>query len=304
MANGPHSADVAQRYILQMMKANGAEEELDEIFKTSEGYNGTEEWSVGEVFDEDTIENFEEEGLDFDWLGTPDYGFKAVEEIYGVIDTTVDSNNGGKNKRLEGLRALGIGFEFPVDGRTQRNWIKNYRDAGLIIQDDEIEVDSEDGSLENIRPSPEGTVFLNTDPREYFFEDIGVENVGEVYRDFSTKKLGDGGEPTGQKLEAFFLYGTGMDYEEVSEATGMAPRTIKSFAYKMREDHGLLSENHRFTPEGYEFALMVLDQMDRLEEATESRVAAHYNGWEEVDPDEFEGNNYMAQALKSKYLGN
>jgi hypothetical protein len=48
----------------------------------------------------------------------------------------------------------------------------------------------------------------------------------------------------------------------------------------------------------------VLDQMDRLEEATESRVAAFYDGWDEVEPASFEGNSYMAQALKQESFSN
>jgi hypothetical protein len=305
MGNGPHCADVAQRYILQTMLTGGLDEDLENAVDPSHTHDGMEEWSIGEVFEDEVLTDFKTDRFKYPRLENPDYGFRALDEVYGAVDTTIDTNSGERNKRLEGLRALRTGFEFPVEGRTMRDWIQNYREAGLIIQEeDEIQVDPETSAVENVKPSPEGHVFLETDPRDYFFKGIGVENVGEVYRDLTTKKLGENGEPTGQKLEALFLYAAGLGHSEVSQATGLTYGTTKNFAYTMKDDHDLLTDNYRLTPEGFEFANMVLDQMDRLEEATESRVAAFYDGWDEVEPASFEGNSYMAQALKQESFSN
>jgi len=297
MANGPHSADDAQRYILQTMRSLAPEEFEHEVDHT-ESFNGTEEWSAGEVFENGVLKEFDEEEPEtID--ETPEYGFKALDQIYGVIDTTKDSQGG--YKRLEGLRALKTGWEFPVQGRTQRDWIQNFREAGLIWEeDDTIEMNLDTGAIDNIRPSPEGEVFLDTDPRNYFFIELGVENVGEVYRELSTRKMSD--EPTGQKLEALFLYAGGLSHSEVSEATGMARSTARNFAQNMNERHGVLSEDYRLTQEGYEFANMVLDQMDRLEYATNDRVNALYDNWEDVEPEDFGGNGYVARAMKQRKI--
>jgi hypothetical protein len=278
MANGPHSSDVAQRYILQEMKAVGAEAELDDVMDISSSHDGRFEWSIGEVFEDSVLRDFDAEEHRDEALEEPGYGLKALDGIYGVVETTSDGN-----KRLEGLRALDIGWDFPVDGRTARDWKKNYRDAGLIDADENV--------------TPEGRVFLDTDPRDYELEDVGVENVGEVYRDLATKKVGESGEPTGQKLEALFLYGSGMSHRDVSRATGLSYSTVKNFAYSAR-DHGILADSYRLTPEGFEFANMVMDQLDRLEAATRERIEREHGG--ELSPgdlEEFDGNGYMARAL-------
>ncbi|MFB6190696.1 MAG: hypothetical protein ABEJ91_03945 [Candidatus Nanohaloarchaea archaeon] len=278
MANGPHCSDAAQRYILQEMKAVGAEAELGDVTDASSSHNGDFEWSIGEVFQDSVLRDFDPEEHRGQDLRKPEYGLRALDDVYGVVETTSDGN-----KRLEGLRALDIGWDFPVDGRTARDWKKNYRDAGLIDAEENV--------------TPEGRVFLDTDPRDYHLEDTGVEDVGEVYRDLATKKVGDGGEPTGQKLEALFLYGSGMSHRDVSRATGLAYSTAKNFAYSA-QDHGILSDSYRLTPRGFEFASMVVDQLDRLEAATERRIDEEHGG--ELSPgeiDDFRGNGYMARAL-------
>ncbi|WP_414837237.1 hypothetical protein ACK3SF_03125 [Candidatus Nanosalina sp. VS9-1] len=280
MANGPHSADVAQRYILQAMRATGLAEKVTELMERPHTHNGMEEWSIGEVFEDEVLRGFDPQDFQDEALEMPDYGFRALDQIYGSIDTTSDGN-----KRLEGLRALDIGWDFPVEGRTERDWKQNYREAGLT--------DNVDGELQVSR---EGQVFLNTDPRDYELDGVGVEDVGEVYRDLTTKKLDE--DVSGRKLEALFMYGAGMTHREVSDATGLTYGTTKNFAYAMKDDHDLLTDNYRLTPEGFEFANMVLDQLDLLEEATEARVQEEYGAWSDVDPSDFGGNEYMAQALK------
>lgn len=285
MANGPHSADAAQRYILQVLRAHDRAEQFDEIFNVSEGHNGRTEWSIGEVFDDEVLRGFEQEITDTG--GQPDYGFRALDEIYGTIENTSDGNN-----RIEGLRAIRNQDDFPVSGRTERDWKQNYREAGLTSEnDDELEV------------TPEAEVFLDTEPSGQEFDEIDIDNIGSIYRDLTTKKLGEKGVPTGQKLEALFLYGAGMGHRDVSEETGLTYSTTKNFAYCMRDDHGLLTDNYRLSPEGFEFANMVLDQMNLLEEATVERVDDNYDGdWSSVDPDEFDGNSYMVQALKERVV--
>jgi hypothetical protein len=277
MANGPHSSDIVQTYILQAMRSTASQQDFEDVIDLSHSHDGEIEWSIGEVFHDSVLKEFdngESWGESFD---TPDYGLKALDQIYGLLDTTSEGN-----KRLEGLRALDIGWDFPVDGRTKRDWIRNYRTAGLVDDDEEV--------------TPEGRIFLETDPRDYELEGIGVEDVGEVYRDLNTRKL-SGDEPTGQRLEAIFFYGGGMDHTEVSDATGMAYRTTKKTAYDLR-DAGVLTDSYILTPEGYEFANMVMDQLDRLEEATENRVERQLDGdWSTFEEGSFEGNDYMARAI-------
>lgn len=283
MAKGPHSSDAAQRYILQALKARKDAERFDEIFDISDSHNGREEWSIGEVFEDKVLMEFEGQTKGTERL--PDYGFKALDNIYGVIEHTSDGNN-----RLEGLRTIASGDEFPVSGRTERDWKQNYREAGLV-----------DDNAETFDVTPEGEVFLDTHPSGYEFDDLDIDDVGSIYRDLTTKKIGDKDDPTGQKIKAFFLYGAGMNHTDVSEETGLTYSTTKNFAYSMKDDHGLLTDNYRLSPEGFEFANMMLDQMDLLEEVTDERVQDEYDGdRSSIDPKSFEGNNYMAQTLNNR----
>lgn len=284
MAKGPHSADAAQRYILQALRAHSKAEKFDEVFDISEPHNGREEWSIGEVFDEEVLSEFEEDVKDTQ--EHPDYGFRALDDIYGVIEDTSDGNN-----RLEGLRTIRNGDDFPVSGRTERDWKQNYREAGLLTENNDDDLDV----------TPEAEIFLETDPSGREFDELDINDVGSIYRDLTSKKLGENGEPTGQKIEALFLYGAGMGHTDVSEETGLTYSTTKNFAYRMRDEHRLLTDNYRLSPEGFEFANMILDQMDQLEKATENRVNDEYDGdWSAVDLESFEGSSYMAQALKQR----
>lgn len=66
----------------------------------------------------------------------------------------------------------------------------------------------------------------------------------------------------------------------------------------MRDYHSVLSDNYRLTPEGFEFANMMLDQLDRLEEATRQRVEHEHGGeLSQEDLENFDSNGYMARAL-------
>lgn len=197
----PHSSDAAQRYILKEMKSAGAEAELEDVVDISASHGGQCEWGVGEVFEDSVLKEFDVGEHQDDVLEEPAYGLKALGDVYGVIEMTSDGNN-----RLEGLRALDIGWDFPVDGRTARDWKENYRDAELFDMGGRV--------------TPEGKVFLDTDSRDYELENVGVESLGEVYRDLTTKKVGDRDRPTGQKLEALFLYSAGMSHRDVGETTG------------------------------------------------------------------------------------
>lgn len=261
------------------MRAVGAGAELREVTDFSSSHDGEFEWSVGEVFRDSVLRDFDAKGHRDYPLEEPEYGLRALDDIYSIIETTSDGS-----KRLEGLRALDIGWDFPVDGRTAREWKKNYRDTGLLDREGEV--------------TPEDRVFLDTDPRNYQLEGVGVEDVGEVYRDLTTKKVGENRAPTGQKLEALFLYSTGMSHKDVSRATGLAYRTVKSFAYTMRDEHGILTNSYRLTHEGFEFANMVMDQLDGLEAATEERIdEEHGDDLRVADLEDFRGNGYMARAL-------
>jgi|GEM_PF-2550904 len=285
MAKGPYSSDVVQRYILQALKARKDAERFNDVFDITHSHNGREEWSIGEVFDDNVLMEFETGSNEIDTF--PDYGFKAMDSIYGVIEHTSDGND-----RLEGLRAIENGNKFPVSGRTERDWKQNYSEAGLI---------NDDG--ETLDVTSEAEVFLDTEPSGREFDEIDIDDVGSIYRDLTTKKLGDKGEPTGQKIKALFLYGAGMGHRDVSEETGLTYSTTKNFAYIMKDDHGLLTDNYRLSPEGFEFANMMLDQMDQLEEATKERVDSDYGSdWTKVDPEEFDGSSYMVDALKQRVV--
>lgn len=121
MANGPHSSDIVQTYILQAMRSNAAREDFEDVIDLSHSHDGEVEWSIGEVFHDGVLQDFDTGEDSDEVLDAPGYGLKALDQVYGVLDTT-----SAENKRLEGLRALEIGWDFPVEGRTEGT---GYRDT-------------------------------------------------------------------------------------------------------------------------------------------------------------------------------
>jgi hypothetical protein len=259
MAKGPKCADEAQRYILQAMKTVESAETYGEIVDTDQSYDGAEEWSIGSVFNGENLEMFGE-GFEIDEKG--DRMLRRLDEAYNVVRNT----NAGpvSYSKLDGLKAFSDDYdaEMPTDNRkTRNNWVSDYIDAGLV----DLEV-----SKSGLKPQEEGTLteagemMIETTERldEIVFEDLEMD-AGDAYRVLGTQGHSSGKQDTGGKVEAFFLYGAGMNHSEVSRQTGTPSSTVRSMAETM-EDQGLFTESYMWSPEGRDFADMMLQQMDQV----------------------------------------
>ena len=276
MAFGPHCADNVQRYILQTISRNEATKiDFDTITDPSQQFNGQEEWSVGEVFDDEVLRTFEQPEIEIEG---PAIGFRALDQVYDALETT---HNG--NKKLEGLRAIDIGWDVPFgeDSKTWWKWRKGYREAGLIDDNDEL--------------TPEGDIFLQTDPRGYDLDNVSIEDVGQVYNALVTSGYKDNPEHNGRKIEALFLYGGGLNHKQVSNEAGIDEGTLR-YTTDQLKDVGILTDDYMLTPEGYEFGQMVLDQIGQLRAVTEQRLEDNFSYSQEA-LEGFEGNPYMAESL-------
>lgn len=274
MAFGPYCADTVQRYILQTLNDHKISKlDFDELINPERSFNGQEKWSVGEVFDDEALQTFDETELE-----RPENGLRALDQIYDALKTTQKNN-----KKLEGLRAMKIGWDLPFEegSKTHWKWCKQYREAGLIDDNDEL--------------TPEASIFLETDPRGYKFDNIGVEDVGEVYKTLVTSDYNDTDKHNGRKIEALFLYGGGLNHKQVSEEVGIHESTLRHTTEQL-EDMGILTQDYMLRQEGYEFGQMVIDQLEGLIQVTSERLEENsitdYDGL-----DNFEGNVYMAKSL-------
>lgn len=285
MAEGPHSSDVVHRYLQQVMETVYPTSEAAEVL-SDDAFSGEETWEVEDV----ELSNLMEDRANGEnVLRKPTYGFQALDQIFGAVKTT---QNG--NKKLEGLRAFRIPWDTPIDqeGRSWGYWTEEYDNAGLI---------PEQGSTHDVDPTPEGDIFLDIDPRQYDTKDIGVEEIGEFYKTLSSQGYGTSKENNGRKVEAFFLYGAGLEHTEISNRTGIPESTARSMAGKL-QDMGLMRSDYRLTEDGEKLGEMMLDQIDALETATVDRVEEEYGSWSGLDVSEFAGNPYMAEALRSRHV--
>lgn len=289
--NGPENADQAQLEMLRNIRMAFPEDEVDFIEGLDRSEDGEMSWeNVREVFSDEAL--MEADTRDLDSENPVDGEFKALDQVYDAIKTTYHGN-----KKLEGLRTFRIGWDAPVGDESFKKWKQDYRDAGLISGDELTE---------------EGGYFLDNDPRDYDFDVIDNETVGEAFREFSTQGYGDSEPHSGRKIEAFFLYGTGLGHAEVAEQVDMAESTLRDTVERLEAGDGLgLLEaekdyenpdtaEYSFTDDGQEFGRMMLDHAQALRDLTTERFNSDYEAPEKVDIAYFDGNQVMAENLKQQ----
>lgn len=287
--NGPENADQAQLEMLRNIRMASPNEEPEFVEGQDRSEDGEMSWeNVRAVFSNEAL--MEADTRDLDSEDTVDGEFKALDHVYDAIKTTYHGN-----KKLEGLRTFRIGWDSPVGDESFKKWKQDYRDAGLISGDELTD---------------EGEYFLDNDPRAYDFDVIDNQKVGQAFREFSTQGYGDSEPHSGKKIEAFFLYGTGLGHAEVAEQVGMAESTLRDTVERLERDEGLgllqVERDHKnpdtaeysFTDDGQEFGRMMLDHAQALRDFTTERFNSDYEAPEEVNPEYFDGNRVMAENLK------
>ncbi|MEF8880728.1 MAG: hypothetical protein V5A72_02785 [Candidatus Nanohaloarchaea archaeon] len=228
MANGVHSSDIVHMYLSRVA------EEIIELNYTdiSNGcdFDGDLTYSgdidIGAALEEDRDYN---PAVDFDGP------FAELDDTYSVLSTTASGN-----QRVEGLDAVNIGWDAPVEGRTWRDWKQNYREEGLTE------------GIKTPSVTDKGEIFL--DKR---IDDI---DTGEFYRALSTK----GSSNSGKKIKALILQPSGLTHNEISKITGMPKRTVTS-TFSDLEDIGVLNDDQELTNLGKEGVELIKYQLEGLE---------------------------------------
>lgn len=258
----PKCSDVAQRYILQQMRNNVPAGFHPDITDPDKSYDGEEEWSIGSVFDDGALRDFEDEEKEFE-------GYEHALEVFGELDEVYDAikitdSGGSSYDKLEGLKAFSDSYDadMPTDNkRTRSNWIQSYKDAGLLEEDAGATKPGPDKEAVTERGHAfiETTEALNRD----VFHGLGIE-AGDFYRKMFTQGYGDSESHTGDKIQAFFLFSGGMNPYEVSRDLDVPESTVRRMADYL-EQEGLFTGNNMFTPEGRDLAETVLHQLDDAE---------------------------------------
>jgi len=290
MATGPKCADEAQRYILQITKSRDLEDSYSPVFDPEESYDGETEWSIGSIFDDGNLREFEdEEGLDEETEEIALETFRNLDEAYDALKTT----NGGRTsyEKLEGLKAFSDDYdgEIPTDNRrTRSNWVEQYRDAGLV----DIFVDrTERRPQDHGELTERGQAFVESTEAldERVFSDLDID-AGDFYRKMFTQGYGDRESHSGEKVQAFFLYGSGMGHSEVADELEVPETTVRDMANYLSEA-GVFTEDYMFTPEGRGVADEMLCQLEvvRPEEFDGGTVETDLG----QDEDEFFGDDGM-----------
>ena len=262
MATGPKCADEAQLYILQVMNSADLDESYSSVFDPDQSYDGQEEWSIGSVFSDGNLREFEQETENEEIEDTALETFQNLDEAYDAIKTT----NGGSPSysKLEGLKAFSDRYdaEIPTDNKkTRSNWVQDYRDAGLI----DIDVNKSSS-----RPEKEGELTERGISLIESTEDLdervfsGLEpDAGEFYRKMFTQGYGDREKHSGEKIQAFFLYGGGMGHTQVADELEAPESTVRGLAEYL-SDAGIFTDDYMFTPEGRDLAGHMLEQLDAV----------------------------------------
>ncbi|AOV94982.1 hypothetical protein AQV86_03595 [Nanohaloarchaea archaeon SG9] len=290
MATGPKCADEAQRYILQIAQSRNFDDSYSPVFDPEDSYDGDAEWSIGSVFDDGNLREFEnEQELDEETEEIALDTFRNLDEAYDALKTT--DSGGTSYDKLEGLKAFSDNHdaEMPTDNRrTRSNWVKGYRNAGLI----DISVDKTDrrpqdhGKLtERGEAVLESTEILG----DRVFSGLDVE-TGDFYRKMFTQGYGDRKGHSGKKIQAFFLYGSGMGHSEVADELEFPETTVRDMADYLAEA-GVFTEDYMFSPEGRGLADEILRQLEavRPEEFEGGAVETELG----QDEDEFFGDDGM-----------
>lgn len=286
--NGPENADQAQLEMLRNIRMAFPDEEIEFISAQERSDDGEMSWeNVRAVFSDEALIEFDTTDVETQAV---DGEFQALDQVYDALKTTYHGN-----MKLEGLRTFRIGWDAPVGDESFSKWKQDYRDAGLVHE----------GEL-----TREGEYFLDNDPRAYEFDVIDNQAVGEAFRELSTQGYGDSQPHTGKKIEAFFLYGTGLGHSAIAEKVDISESTLRDTVNRLEAENGLgLLENEKgyenpdsaeysFTEDGREFGRMMLDHAQALRDFTTERFNSQYQDPDHVDPEYFKGNRLMAENLK------
>lgn len=260
MATGPKCADEAQRYILQKIRDAVPDNKYSEIIDPDRTYDGEEEWSIGSVFDDGNLREFDDDEEDYEQAVEI---FEELDKVYDAIKTT--RSGGASYDKLKALKAFSHRYdaEIPTDNKSTRHkWVQQYGDAGLldISSDKTGRKPQHQGVL-----TEHGEAFINTTEalNEQVFSNLNID-TGDFYRKMFTQGYGDREAHSGDKIQAFFLYGAGMNHSEVSQDLDVPETTVRDMANYL-EDKGLFTEDNMFTPEGRGLAEFVLCQLDDAE---------------------------------------
>lgn len=228
MANGVHSSDIVQRYLSRVA------EEIKELNYTDTSRDCNFDGKLTYSGDID-IETALEENRNY--TDPPDFDrpFSELDDIYSVLSTTAQGN-----QRLEGLNAVVIGWDSPVEGRTWRDWKQKYREKGLIE------------GMESPSVTEKGELFLD--------KRIDGIDTGEFYRALTTK----GSSNSGKKIKALILQPSDLTHKEISEITGMPKRTVTSTLSDL-QDIEVLKDDQELTNRGKEGIELIKYQVEGLD---------------------------------------
>jgi len=254
MATGPKCADKVQNYIMQTMRNHVSGDLYDEIVSTDSSYNGEEEWSIGSVFEDRNLKFSEH---DDEITPKAQDSFRSLDKAYDAIKDT--KSGGASYSKLEGLKAFGdYDVEMPTDNRkTRNNWVQDYKEAGLV----DVDLDKSDTRPQDVGELTEiGEMMIQTteELENDIFEGLDMD-VGQAYRKLSTQGYGSTEANNGTRIQAFFMYGSGMGHTSIGRETGSSVSTVRTMAEELEGD--LLTEDNMWTPEGRDFANVVLEQI-------------------------------------------
>jgi len=228
MANGVHSSDIVQRYLSRVA------EEIKELNYTDTSRDRSFDGELTYSGDID-IETALEENRKYNHRPDFDRPFSELDDIYSVLSTTAQGN-----QRLEGLNAVVIGWDSPVEGRTWRDWKQKYRERGLIE------------GMESPSVTEKGELFLD--------KRIDGIDTGEFYRALTTK----GSSNSGKKIKAFILQPSDLTHKEISQITGMPKRTVTSTLSDL-QDIEVLKDDQDLTNRGKEGIELIKYQVQGLD---------------------------------------
>lgn len=263
MATGPKCADEAQKYILQIMESARPFDSYGAIVATDETYDGEEEWSIGSVFNEGNLREFEQESQEREEVEeTAEKTFQNLDQVYNAVKNMASGRT--QYSKLEGLKAFSEDYEeeMPTDNKkTGDNWVSEYREAGLV----DVELSKSDARpQEEGELTEEGKEIIQSTERlnDTVFSGLSMD-AEDFYRTMVTQGYGDREGHSGEKIQAFFLYGAGMGHSEISGELDTPESTLREMAGGLEGE--VFTENYMFTPEGRDLAREVMAQLGAVE---------------------------------------
>lgn len=228
MANGPHSSNSIEEYLIKTARQAVDEEKWKEITET-ERYDGSIEWpefdqvNIDDTFNEDTTEDY------------INGNFKHLDLIYDSLKSSANNPD-----RIEGLKHLSSNSgDRPESNTTWWRWKNKYEEADLTRENQLTEL---------------GEKILET-------SDNTNLDLPEIYRELRTTSNSSKGENNGQKLKAFMLYGSGLDTKSVNKRVSLDKEHLKQTRYNLADNHNLMRQDGSLTPNGREMYSIVIEQL-------------------------------------------